>query len=230
MNATVIAPGMKTSSDAAGTRLAIAIIAGCLIEAALIAGVLSHRLLQTKTAVPPAPIKITRVVEIADAPPVSPPPAPRRVEPKPVEHHRAQPVKQRVARPAIEPKVVTAPAATEAPPAESVHTDHPPLVSEAQPVAMQSPQKAPGIRRGLVPLTRVEPEYPSRALADNVEGTVTAHLTIEADGSVGSVKIMHASPAGLFERASTHALMKWKFAPNDGGYVGEVTLTFNLSN
>ncbi|WP_293035340.1 TonB family protein [Paraburkholderia sp.] len=230
MNATVIAPGMKTSFDAAGTRLTIAIIAGCLIEAALIAGVLSHRLLQTKTAVPPAPIKITRVVEIADAPPDPPPPAPQRVEQKPAEHHRAQPVKQQIAKPAIEPKVATAPAATEVKPAESIHTDNPPLVSEAQPVAKQSPQKASGVRRGLVPLSRVEPDYPSRALADNVEGTVTAQLTIEADGSVGSVKIMHSSPAGLFERASTQALMKWKFAPNDGGYVGEVTLTFSLSN
>ena len=80
-----------------------------------------------------------------------------------------------------------------------------------------------------MPLSRVEPDYPKRALADNIEGSVTADLTIEEDGHVSNVRIVHAQPPGIFEREAEKALRQWKFSASDSGIVGEVELNFTLN-
>jgi protein TonB len=96
--------------------------------------------------------------------------------------------------------------------------------------AAPAPKAQPGeIRRGLVPLRRVEPEYPPKALASNTEGVVVAHVSIEKDGSVSAVQIVRAQPAKLFDQAATKALMQWKFSRTDEPVLGEIELRFSLN-
>jgi len=214
-----------------GLRLPTALAAALMLEAGLIAVTFGWH---AAPPLPPAPtpVKIARLVTIADAPgEPDPAPPPQQSAPKP----KPTPPK---AKPAPAPKpVANAPSATPVPapaptadakPAEAPAAAPAPAPSTAQ--RDKAPEKPGGVRRGLVPLVRVEPDYPPRALASNTEGVVVARATIEADGSVSAVKIVSAQPAKLFDQEAIRALMRWKFSPNDGGMVGEIELRFRLSN
>ena len=69
----------------------------------------------------------------------------------------------------------------------------------------------------LVPLIRVEPNYPGRAAARGLEGDVQVAFTVLADGSVTAVEVLHADPRGVFERQATRAIARWKFRPRAAG-------------
>jgi len=60
---------------------------------------------------------------------------------------------------------------------------------------------------------RGEPPYPYRARQRGIEGEVRVRLLVKADGSVGSVDILGADPAGVFEDAVTQAVPRWTFTP-----------------
>ncbi|MFP4593716.1 energy transducer TonB [uncultured Ralstonia sp.] len=213
-----------------GLRLPAALAIALVLEAGLIAVTLGRR---ADPPVPPAPapVKIARLVTIADVPgePDPAPPTPMQSAPKP----KPTPPK---AKPAPAPKpVANAPSAapvptptTDAKPVEAPAAAPAPSPSPVQ--RDKAPEKPSGVRRGLVPLVRVEPDYPPRALASNTEGVVVARATIEADGSVSAVKIVSAQPPKLFDQEAIRALMRWKFSPNEGGMVGEIELRFRLSN
>lgn len=212
-----------------GLRLPTALAAALMLEAGLIAVTFGWHAAPPLPPVP-TPVKIARLVTIADVPgEPDPAPPPQQSAPKP----KPTPPK---AKPAPAPKpVANAPSAAPAPaptadakPAEAPAAAPAPAPSAAQ--RDKAPEKPGGVRRGLVPLVRVEPDYPPRALASNTEGVVVARATIEADGSVSAVKIVSAQPAKLFDQEAIRALMRWKFSPNDGGMVGEIELRFRLSN
>jgi protein TonB len=64
------------------------------------------------------------------------------------------------------------------------------------------------------PTFRARPMYPQRALMANIEGNVVVEFTIKADGSVtGPLKIVKATPPGIFNDAVLRAITKWKFKP-----------------
>lgn len=178
----------------------------------------------------PEPVKVMKLVTIAEAPPLPAPPAPTPPTPKP-------PPKPTPPKPSPTPKPTPVTAAPNVPaqdaPAPVVPSppSPPAPAASAPPVAATpAPKVQPGeIRRGLVPLRRVEPEYPPKALASNTEGVVVAHLTIEKDGSVSAVQIVRAQPAKLFDQAATKALMQWKFSRTDEPVLGEVELRFSLN-
>lgn len=214
--------------DAPALRWPVAIAVALAVECAI---VLLGWPAQRPAAPVEQPVKVMKLVSIADVPgPAEAPPplpTPPRPAPKPTHTPKPAPVPQPV-KPAATPEVAAAaPVADAAPaPAQAV-------ASPAAPSAPATPAPAkpePGaVRRGLVPLVRVEPEYPPRALASNTEGFVVAHVTIERDGSVSAVKIVKAQPARMFEQAATRALMQWKFSQNDGPVLGEVELRFSLN-
>lgn len=62
----------------------------------------------------------------------------------------------------------------------------------------------------LVPLLRVQPEFPA-TLPDR--GFVEMELLIGADGTVQDVIVIAAEPAGVFEGSAVDAIRKWKFKP-----------------
>lgn len=66
-----------------------------------------------------------------------------------------------------------------------------------------------------LPLVRVQPEYPRRAIERGIEGYVVVSLTVAADGTVpyDSIVIADAEPAGVFDRAAKKAAAKFKYKP-----------------
>lgn len=69
----------------------------------------------------------------------------------------------------------------------------------------------------LVPLIRVEPNYPGRAAARGIEGEVQLAFTVLADGSVSGVEVLRADPRGVFEHQAMRAVARWKFRPRAAG-------------
>jgi len=63
-----------------------------------------------------------------------------------------------------------------------------------------------------LPIVRVAPIYPARALSRGVEGYVDMSFTVTATGTVKD-PIVEYSTSSLFERAATRAVLKFKYKP-----------------
>lgn len=85
----------------------------------------------------------------------------------------------------------------------------------------------------LIPIVQVQPIYPKNAKRIGLEGYVKVALKVDATGAIQEIKIVEASPQGVFEKSVKKALRRWKFRPKtvDGRAVaqtGVLTLTFKL--
>jgi protein TonB len=67
--------------------------------------------------------------------------------------------------------------------------------------------------KNLTRLNTLEIAYPYRAQAANVEGWVEIGFTVNADGSVGNVAVLNASPPRTFEQAALKAVSKLRYQP-----------------
>lgn len=63
-----------------------------------------------------------------------------------------------------------------------------------------------------LPIVRVAPIYPARALSRGIEGYVDMSFTVTAAGTVKDPIVLFSS-SGLFERAATRAVLKFKYKP-----------------
>jgi protein TonB len=68
-----------------------------------------------------------------------------------------------------------------------------------------------GANQQAMPLYRVEPKYPTRAMKQGAEGFVVLSFTIDAQGRPTDIEILDAKPRRLFEREALRALRKWKY-------------------
>lgn len=64
-----------------------------------------------------------------------------------------------------------------------------------------------------LPIVKVQPVYPRHALARNLEGYVLVEFTIDALGRVVDVRVIEASPPGVFERAALQAAQRFRYKP-----------------
>jgi protein TonB len=170
------------------------------------------------------PLSATIIEEIKAPPPPPPPPPPRTIvePPKAMQQPYVPPPDVPVTTTTSEP-VISAVTAT--PPTEPVVIAPPaPPVVEAPP----APPK-PAIRRGAVPIERVEPIYPREAIKDNISnGRVVARLQVDEKGLVTGVTIVEANPRHVFDREVIRALSQWKFKPEGDRYIAEIEITFVL--
>lgn len=60
---------------------------------------------------------------------------------------------------------------------------------------------------------RVQPQYPRQALRDGVEGSVRVRVTIDEQGNVSDVQVVHGSGSGLLDRAALDAVRDWHYQP-----------------
>ncbi len=67
--------------------------------------------------------------------------------------------------------------------------------------------------RDVMPLVRINPEYPRRAQSRGIEGWVQFEFTITPAGTVSNLKVIDSEPKGLFEDAATKAILRWKYNP-----------------
>jgi len=63
-----------------------------------------------------------------------------------------------------------------------------------------------------LPIVRVAPVYPSRALSRGLEGFVDMSFTVTETGTVKDPIVLQ-STSSLFERAATRAVLKFKYKP-----------------
>lgn len=89
-------------------------------------------------------------------------------------------------------------------------------VSVAAPAMAANPSVASvgyGISDGeYLPIVKVAPVYPNRALTRGLEGYVIVEFTVTRQGTVRDVVVVE-STSSLFERAATEAALKFKYKP-----------------
>ncbi len=79
-----------------------------------------------------------------------------------------------------------------------------------------------GVDRDVIPIVRVVPEYPARAITGGIEGWVQVQFTITAAGTVRDAVVVAAQPNGWFEDAALKAIARWRYNPRiDGGVAVE---------
>jgi protein TonB len=72
---------------------------------------------------------------------------------------------------------------------------------------------AGGRDQDVVPLVRVDPDYPPRAQQRGIEGYVDIEFTITPVGTVQDPKVIGANPSFVFDRAALLAVRKWRYNP-----------------
>ncbi|MBU3020986.1 energy transducer TonB [Aestuariibacter sp. A3R04] len=64
-----------------------------------------------------------------------------------------------------------------------------------------------------LPIVKVAPVYPRRALQRGIEGFVIVEFTVTKLGTVRDPIVVEANPQGIFEQAAMDAAMKFKYKP-----------------
>jgi protein TonB len=70
-----------------------------------------------------------------------------------------------------------------------------------------------GSDRDVIPLVRINPDYPQRALSRGIEGWVQVQFTITAAGTVKDAKVVDAEPKNIFDDAALRAIARWRYNP-----------------
>ena len=70
-----------------------------------------------------------------------------------------------------------------------------------------------GSDRGIVPLVRVDPDYPPRAKQQGLEGWVEVEFTITTAGTVADPRVVASDPPYVFDRATLRAVRRWRYNP-----------------
>jgi protein TonB len=65
----------------------------------------------------------------------------------------------------------------------------------------------------VVPIVRVNPQYPLRASERGIEGWVEVEFTISKLGTVKEPRVLNSHPSSIFDRAALKAIKKWKYNP-----------------
>jgi protein TonB len=75
-----------------------------------------------------------------------------------------------------------------------------------------------GADRDVVPLVRIDPDYPMRARQRHIEGWVVVEFTISKAGTVRDPIVLASHPGTIFNRSALQAIRKWKYNPKiEGG-------------
>jgi protein TonB len=76
-----------------------------------------------------------------------------------------------------------------------------------------------GNDRDVIPLVRINPDYPPRALSRGIEGWVQVQFTISETGSVIDATVVDSSPKNVFDDAAIKAISRWRYNPKVEGAV-----------
>jgi protein TonB len=88
--------------------------------------------------------------------------------------------------------------------------------------AMSRMSMSAGSDRDVIPLVRINPDYPPRALSRGLEGWVQVQFTITATGTVRDPVVVTAEPRNIFDDAALKAIARWRYNPKvEGGVAVE---------
>jgi TonB family protein len=57
------------------------------------------------------------------------------------------------------------------------------------------------------------PEFPSKALSQRLSGSVTVEYTVDTNGDPRDVRVVEATPPGVFDKAAVAAVKRWHYDP-----------------
>ena len=57
------------------------------------------------------------------------------------------------------------------------------------------------------------PDYPENAMNQRIAGSVTLTFTVDVKGEPRDIHVVEAQPPGVFDRAATAAIRRWRYAP-----------------
>lgn len=92
-------------------------------------------------------------------------------------------------------------------PIASISQPEPPLVINNLALAQL------GQTQQAIPLHRVDPYYPRKALQRRIEGYVVISFDIGLSGKPENINIEEADPARVFNREALNAIKRWKYQP-----------------
>jgi len=81
------------------------------------------------------------------------------------------------------------------------------LAANEQKVAFVAELTSPKI------IKRVDPVVPKQAKQKDISGWVTLEYKVGVDGRANDIKVVAASPKGMFEQAAMEAIRQWQFEP-----------------
>lgn len=87
--------------------------------------------------------------------------------------------------------------------------------------AMTGLQLGAGSDRDVMPLVRINPDYPQRALNRGIEGWVQVQFTITEQGSVADAIVVDSDPKNIFDEAALRAISRWRYNPMVEGGVAQ---------
>ena len=88
--------------------------------------------------------------------------------------------------------------------------------------AMSRMSMSAGSDRDVIPLVRINPDYPPRALSRGLEGWVQVQFTITPTGTVANPVVVNAEPKNIFDDAALKAIARWRYNPKvEGGVAVE---------
>jgi protein TonB len=84
--------------------------------------------------------------------------------------------------------------------------------------------------KSLMPLVRIEPQYPRKAAMRGTQGWVLLSFDITEKGTVENVNVVKSKPKRVFDRAAIKALVRWKYRPKvkDGKPVAQANNKIQL--
>lgn len=74
----------------------------------------------------------------------------------------------------------------------------------------------------------VEPGYPTRALALQIEGQVKAQFDIDTEGKVNNIRILTAQPRNMFDHEVKQALKRWRYQAGRPTLGQIITIQFRI--
>jgi protein TonB len=86
-----------------------------------------------------------------------------------------------------------------------------PMADTAVELEKASSLGAGGGDRDVVPLVRVDPQYPPQARQRRIEGWVDIEFTIGPAGTVEDPKVIGAHPPTVFEQSALRAVRRWRY-------------------
>ncbi len=57
------------------------------------------------------------------------------------------------------------------------------------------------------------PDYPETALSQKIAGSVLVQFTVDVNGETRDIRVLEANPPGVFDRAATNAIRRWRYTP-----------------
>jgi protein TonB len=88
--------------------------------------------------------------------------------------------------------------------------------------AMTRMSMTAGSDRDVIPLVRIAPDYPPRALSRGLEGWVQVQFTITPTGTVKDATVVNAEPKNIFDDAALKAIARGRYNPRvEGGVAVE---------